>query len=290
MMHKNDSGTVESTLIGLFFSLTFSSVVIAFLLLQFYGVAVTGNNAAISLPSSGLVSGLQDFKSNNVVDNVNYIDGLGKYVYVPDVGRVLSNNPTGLECWLILAHIDDANGVYSVSYDINNSVKEDYGVFVRTWNNFNIYNERIDVKSDGFHAVYATFESGFYPYPLANQNTNVKIRTEFNEDEGTYSFYFNGNLIFTKTGISKPIFSTSDAYYGGVWSKTEGFTIESINAGAFNFSSDNILEQIKSFLNVLAKIVLWNVDEQFLPLALNIIFIKTQLAGIVVCIFVIIRG
>jgi len=287
----NENGTVEGTLLGLLFSLTFASVVIAFLLLEFYGVSVAG----IELPSSGTISGAQNFKTNDIVDNVNYVDSNAYFTYVPNVGRVLTSAPPSLWGAMYLAHIEPNNDIYTISYSINNSVKGDYAVFVRASTSLIPYNERIDITSSGFripNSIIDTIESNFYPYPNANQITNVKIKTVFNKGTGKLEFYFNNQLAFTKTGIPDipSVLDNGATFYAGVSSKTVGFTVESIDTGGFNFSDVSIIGQVAAFLEVLGRIVLWNVDEQFLPLALNILFIKTQLAGIIICIIVIIRG
>jgi hypothetical protein len=294
--HNNEDGSVSTILIGLLFSLTFSSVVIAFLLVQFYGVALVGNQAAIELPGGdGLVSGDQDYKTNSVTDNVNFVDSTSGFTYVPNIGRVLTKSPPSLWDGLYLGHITDTKGVYTITYDINNSVKGDYAVFARMNVLLLPYNERIDVTQNGFripNGIIDTVTSNFYPYPNANQVEKVRIKTVLDKNKGTLEFHFNNKLIFTKTGIADipSILDNGATFYAGVASKTLGFTIERINSGWFNFSDSSIIGQLAGFFEILGQIVLWNVDDIYLPNLLNIIFIKTQLAGIVVCIIMIIRG
>lgn len=293
---KNDDGAIETTLMGLIFSLTFSSMVIAFLLVQAYGYDVTGDESSINIPTSGIVDGMQDFKTNDITDNVNYADSNSRYTFMPNVGRVLTASPPSLWDGLYLAHVSDIDGVYTISYNINNSVKQDYAVFVRMNTVLLPYNIRVDVTNTGFripNGIIDTITDNYYPYSTSpNQIENVKIKTVYDKKSGTLKFYFNDKLAFTKTGISDvPSFLDNGAtFYAGVASKTLGFTVESIDAGSFNFDSTDIISQIAGFFDVLFRIIVWNVNPQFLPNELNIIFIKTQLFGIIICIVMILRG
>ena len=114
---------------------------------------------------------------------------------------------------------------------------------------------------------------------------------------GELKFYWNGALMFTQTGILHDFLNPANlftTYYAGVSSSTSGFTIESMSVGAFSLGNtgdgSGILESLAGFFSVIMTIVLWNVNPQFLPWELNLLFIKTQLAGIVICIIIIIRG
>lgn len=292
---KNDNGSVEGTLLTLLFSLTFSSVVIAFLLLQFYGYAAVGNEGIISLPSSGVLDGFQNYKTNEITDSVNLVDGLGKYVFVSGIGRVLSNNPDGLACNLLLRNVMPENRIYTVNYELNNSVHQDFTVYARYYNGVvNIYNIPIKFSNDGIHVIDGLTEFTdvyFYPYSGLMQMDKLRIKTVFNEDDGELKVYLNNALLFTRGGFWNPVVSMGNAFYAGVMSKTEGFTVETIDAGSFNFNTGNdVLSQIGAFIDTLIKIVFWNVNSQFLPLELNLLFIKTQLAGVIICIIIIIRG
>lgn len=292
---KNDEASVSTILLGLIFSLTFSSVVISFLLLNAYGYDAVGNEAPITLPTGSVISGFQDFTTNNVTDNVNYVDANSHFTYVPNVGRVLTDSPPSLWGGMYLAHVSDNAGVYTVSYVINNSVKEDYSVFVRMNAVLLPYNIRVDITDTGFripNGIVDVITDSYYPYPTPNQVEKAKIKTVYDSNAGTLEFYFNDKLAFTKRGISAipSILENGATFYAGVASQTLGFTVESINVGSFNFGNTSLIGQLSSFVDVLMKIILWNVNPQFLPTELNIIFIKTQLVGIIICIVIIIRG
>lgn len=296
MKHDNESGAIETTLIGLIFSLTFSSIVIAFLLVQFYGAGVSGVYPSIqSVPDSGILSTFQNYKTNIISDNVNYMSkNSGSWVFVSGVGRVLTGTGGSfglLNPIILLDGASPVNDEYVIRYAINNSVQSDYGIIVR-WSK-NPSDVIIYVKSDGFHIpnTLTGGEKAFFPYPDANQVTKVNIRTEFNEKQGTLKFYFNENLAFIYSNIPQQIvIPFTVTHYAGVLSNTDYFTLESIDIGAIDLSDSNIMKSVSSFIIVLARIIVWNVDSAYLPIELNLLLIKTQVFGIIVCAVMIIRG
>jgi hypothetical protein len=288
---NNENAGIETLLIGLIFSLAFSSIVIAFLIFNFYGVELTGNQAGIPLPDYGVLSPIQDYQNNSINDNVNYVSKFGSnWIYIPNVGRVLSAD--GLS-YMALKGVQQINGVYNVKYRLNNSVLSDYAIIIR-YTDGDINQLTVQVKSDGYHipSVFPLMPDVFYfPYPNANQKDKVQIRTVFDNKNGKLDYYEDGQLIFSKNDISPEIpFISPTHYYAGVGAIKEGFTIEMIDASSIIADAVNIVQQLSSFVDVLARIVLWNVDSQFLPLELNLILIKTQLAGIIICVIMIIRG
>lgn len=292
MKYKNDNASVETTLLGLFFSLSFSSIVIAFLLLQAYGVQVSGNYAPISMPDGGVISPLQNYQTNQISDNVNYVSKFGStWLYVPNVGRTLSAD--GLS-YMALKGVQPVNDVYTINYEINNSVLSDYSIILR-YTDGDLNQLIVNVKADGYHIPrelpIGSYDVFFFARPNANQNPDVTVKTVYNDKLGTLDWYEDGSLIFSASGLPSEIpFITLTRYFAGVGSSTSGFAVKSIHAGSIIADSTNIVQQIGAFIDVLAKIVLWNVDSQYLPLELNLIFIKTQLAGIVICAIVIARG
>jgi hypothetical protein len=291
MKHKNDDAAIETTLMGLLFSLTFASVVISFLLLQAYGYQVTGNYAAISLPDSGSISPIQNYKTNQINDNVNYVSKFGStWNFVTGVGRTLSAD--GLS-YMALKGVQPVNDVYTVKYTINNSVRSDYGIILR-YTDGDINQLVVNVKADGYHIprelTWGLTDIYYFERFEANQKEKVEIKTVFNDKTGNLQYYEDGTQIFSTTLPGELPYISLTHYYAGVSSSTAGFAVESIDGGTIIPDATNIVQQLGAFLDVLAKVVLWNVDSQFLPLELNLIFIKTQLAGIIICAIMIIRG
>lgn len=289
----------ERILLLLIFSLVFSSVAISFVLLQAYGYQTIDNEAAIIPPGAESTSGIQDYTTNTISDDNNYETGFGDFQYQPGVGRVLVS-ALG-EQWLLLGRVSPKNNVYTVNYRINNSVQADYAIAVR-YIGSNPFDIVVHVRDDGFHIhneAIPFLEWNFYPHAGASKVTKPVIKTIFTEkpnEQGVLQFYFDNQLIFTKSDITYPSFfgligSSARWYFAGVGSETVGFTVESIQVPGFRtYESSDILGQIATFIEVLARIILWNVNPAFLPWELNLIFIKTQLAGIIICAVVIIRG
>jgi hypothetical protein len=78
------------------------------------------------------------------------------------------------------------------------------------------------------------------------------------------------------------------SYWAGVSSKIVGFTVESINVGSFiSLDSTDLLSQLSGMIDVMSKVVLWGLPEQYLPLIFSIILIRTQEAGIILCVLAI---
>jgi hypothetical protein len=292
MKTKNDSGAIEVTLIGLLFSLTFSSILISFLLLQAYGYQVTGNQAPISLPDNGVISPIQNYQTNEINDNINYVSKFGStWKYISGVGKMLLLDG---KSYMALKGVQPANDVYTVIYKINNSVKADYGIVLR-YTDQDMNQMVVEVKQDGYHIpaylLLETQDHYFYPKLNANQNERPTIKTVWNDKTGDLQYYEDNLLVFHATNLpSEMPFISATHYYAGVSSSTSGFAVESIDASSIVAGATNIVQQLGAFLDVMAKVVLWNVNSQFLPLELNLLLIKTQLAGVIICVIMILRG
>jgi len=293
--YKNDEASVASILLGLIFSITFSSVVIAFILGQAYNYQVTGNEEFIDINTGSMIGGEQDYTTNDILDNANYVSKWGgaTWTYIPDIGKVLTDYSGSDNTYMALKGVVPVGDVYTVNYRLNNSVLADYGVILRYTEDMNKL--IVMVESDGFRVTNEQLfwnPNYFYAYPNANQIRDVQIKTVFNDKIASLDFYFQGQKIFSKDGLNQDTMKFNAArYYAGVATKTEGFTVEKINAGTITLdTSKNIFQQFEEFLGLMATIILWNVNPQFLPLELNLLFIKTQLIGIVICIIMIARG
>jgi hypothetical protein len=259
--------------------------------MQNFGYNAIGPEQAIRF-SDITLPGLQDYKSNTISDNANYIQttiGAGTFVYVPGIGRELQNNNYGLEPKLMLKGVQASNGIYTVVYKINNTVKADFTVYARYTGAGSLLNIPIKITTNKVEILewHEYTASAYIDLDGANEKTYVEIKTQFNEAAGSLNVYYDGTLILTKTGYT----GTGNDYYAGIMAKQNGFIVESINAGSINLStSSDILSQASQFLEILALIIVWNVNPVFLPLELNIIFIKTQVIGLIVCVAVWLRG
>jgi hypothetical protein len=300
--YNNEDGSVAALLLTLFFSLVISSLTISFLLLEVYGVSVAG----VDLPSSSdtllMYSNEQSYKNGTFDLELNRETWYGDWDYIAGTGVVFQSLGLSDYSYLVIKNIQvDANGFYQNSYFINNSVHSNYCIGLRITSGSDT--NEICITDDGFHVpnyIYLTNTKWgnkyFYPYPNANQIENVSIKTIYNEDDLTADFYFNGVKYFTVNQLAEPIhiFDVFGVYYGGISANIQGFTLEEFqtenNIINTNAKTQDTLALISGFIITVLKIVAWNVDSIYLPLELNLIFIKTQLAGIIICIIMIIRG
>lgn len=305
---NNDDGNAVVILTGLLFSIIFSSVVIAFLLMQVYGVSAvvpelpTQNDVKVFSNKQGFVDGAYDLST--IVASLN-----SKWVNRADVGMVLSTLSTGDMSYIAIDNIQkDTSGLYQNTYVINNSATNilgrhgDYCILLRYTGG--VDQNEVCFTSDGVkiptYLINAYTQWGnryFLAYPDINQIERATIKTVYNDINLKVTVYFNGDKLIETTSLSPDsnIMGLWGRYYGGVGSWILGFTLESFETlgGIVDVVTNNgqdILGSIAGFIGTILKIVLWNVDSAFLPLELNIIFIKTQLAGIIVCVISIIRG
>lgn len=281
---NNESGTAEGLLLLLIFSLTFSSVVVSFVLLQAYGYNTVAEESAIPI-AAGIVSGNQDYKSGIISDNANYIQetiGTGTWVYIPNIGMELQNNNLGLEPKILLRGVQPVNDTYTVTYKLNNSVHADFTVYPRYIGPAGYYNIPVKVTTNKIQILE------FHEYTVVaeveidgiKENNYPMIKTRFNEAQGTLDVFYNNALVLSKSGYT----GEGNDYYAGVMAKQNGFIVESIDAGSINLSGNtDILSQMSNFLDILTLIIIWNVNPIFLPWELNLIFIKTQVIGVLIC-------
>lgn len=305
---NNDDGSAVTILTGLLFSIIFSSVVIAFLLMQFYGANAvvpelpTQSDVKVFSNKQGFTDGSYDLST--IVASLN-----SKWVNHADVGMVLTVLSTGDMSYIAIDNIQkDTTGLYQNTYVINNSATNilgrhgDYCILLRYTGG--VDQNEVCFTSDGVsiptYLINAYTKWGncyFLAYPDINQIERATIKTVYDDTNLKVSVYFNGDKLIETTSLNPDnnIMGLWGRYYGGVGSWILGFTLESFETlgGIVDVVTNNgqdILGLISGFFVTVLKIVLWNVDSAFLPVELNIIFIKTQLAGIIVCIVAIIRG
>lgn len=285
MKKNNENGLTAIGAITFFsISVVFSSIVISWMLLNAYGVSVSG----VTFPEfSGIVN--YDLAHSDVSDNIemtdnwNYTSGKGKtaetensYIYF-----------TGAK--------PNQNGAFVNTYSLINENKKDYSI-VLSADSFNTI--EVIVEQDGFHIPrnggILNYIWGddlyFYPYDGANQAVNVNIKTVYNPNAifenteiGNYlDFYFNDVLLFSldstynheSTGLSQ-----LDKKYSGVGSKNNiGLVVNTFSAT--NDRADNnvlsLLESLQLWAKLLFQLLVWNVNPTYLPWELNILMIKSQ--------------
>ncbi|MDD2208267.1 MAG: hypothetical protein PHU45_02810 [Bacilli bacterium] len=303
-----DSG-VSKLLLALVGSLVFSSVIISFILMGAYGVNVSGLNLDTGITH---YSPHQNFETCSYNDSTWFTLSSGEYsgwkpvcgsglVYLGKTfdDTILHWPLTELTFSYVLFKNEQADGNGNIinNYYINNSVHSDYSIILKYTDSAN--QNEIIVDSTGYHIpnhffsrYYTLGDLFFYPYADANTLENPVYRTVYNEEAKTAMLYLDGNLLFTATNLKISGFFDSTAYYGGLGAKTNGFTLKLLDTDNQVVSDNvgNILNQVIGFMGTIIKLCLWNVDEIYLPAIANLILIKTQIAGIIICIIVIMRG
>jgi len=289
-------------------SLFMSAFLITYFLFSMYGVSWS---SGINLPDTiKIYSNEQNLKTGTFNISAFYTDGGGIWTQITGIGLVLNtiSNPYGAGILIKNIQIGDD---YKISnhYQINNSVKGDYFVYVRRTGGHDTI--AIKVSSDGFHIpTYSmlglpSYDEVFISYPSVNQIENAVITTDFYEridGNPILTFTFNGNTYLTSDNLIRNmnLFGLFGIYYGGVSSNTPEFTLEYfdsdntiIQSGNDMFSSNPVLAPFQTayaFIKTMIVLTFWNVPEQYLPSALNVILIKTQAFALLVCLVVLARG
>jgi hypothetical protein len=239
----------------------------------------------------------QNFTSNNTYNEDLISHGTffanefsGNWVQ-SDIGYTLQSPPNtiyfGYAQILFKNVMKDSNGNYDTTYQINNSVHGEYVIYIRKTNNQLSFADNIEVKiaSDGIHLSQFDilsplgYDKGFYPSTTIINEDFATIRTVFNPELKIVDVYYNDILLISGMNMNElSILSIGAFYYGGVGSKTDGFTlvatpyilISRTPITANNSGIDNVV----SFLFTFGALLIWNVSEENLPWIFNIILIK----------------
>lgn len=293
MKKLNENATGSGLVLTIFTSLIFSTVLISWFMLQIYGVTVAG----IDLPSNNFsYSSTQDFQTNNInIETIRTVDE-SHWDYQTGIGKVLTDFNSGLGGGIYINNIQpNPSGYVTNHYHINNSVKGEYTIILNT--NSAGSGAKLVISNDGiykpvfFGNILITIPK-VINYPNMKDIEDVEITTVYNENENTADITFNGNT-YTVSDLQKDLTVINlGHYYGGVESKTQGFTIES-------FSTNNIVQAstqtdaitaFYAFVVVALKLVFYNVSPDLLPWELNVILIKTQGIGLLIGLYSLLRS
>jgi hypothetical protein len=307
--YDNQIASVATILIILCFSLVFSSVVITYFLTQM-------NNNSCVVPSIGLPLSLSSYSQSQNFANGQFNmstlarTGSNNWVLVPNVGYQLIISTIQPLNYFYIQNIEpDSSGIIVNNYVINNTGQNWYSIVLS--GNGGMSNNEVLVMNDGFHIPNFLFsgvrlgDNDFIPYPNAAKVVNANIQTQFHDcslyasDCDAYvTFTFNGQP-FTSHKVNKDstisvlgVPLTNSMYYGGLCGYTGGlvFNYFSTLNTIQQTQSNNVLSLISSFVSTMLLIAGWTLPDCALPLTLNLILIKTQLAGIIICLVVILRG
>ena len=237
--------------------------------------------------------------------------GSSAWVYSQNVGLVYKGGLSSDEAYLYIDNINPTSqGIITNTYIVNNSVMEDYTIVLK--GQAGISNNEIRVESDGFHIPdftilggYTGYDNDFIPYPNANKVTTANIVTNYYDtsrgiaitsaNPSTVTFTFNGQQFYSDKLNKEESFLGMQGTnrYGGIGTKNYGTTLQYFKSGnQIAGESENIdpLSNIASFLSTMITIIAWTLPETVLPLTINILLIKTQVAALAICFFAWVRG
>jgi hypothetical protein len=307
--YDNEAASVATILIILCFSLVFSSLAITYFLSQMHNSSciVPSINLPSELPS---YSNVQNFANGQYNISTLARTGSNSWVYISSIGYQLTVSTIQPLNYFYIQNIQpDSNNMITNSYLINNTGKNWYSIVLV--GNAGLSNNELIIRNDGFHIpsfLYSGIPYGdndFIPYPNADKVVTANIQTTLhdcsafdNSCDAYVTFSFNGQT-FTSHKINKDstisilgIPLTSGTYYAGLCGYSAGLVFNyfsSVNTIA-QTSNTNVLSIISSFITTMLIVAGWTLPECALPLVVNAILIKTQIAGIIICIVVILRG
>lgn len=288
----SSSGGAIAIFLGLLFYLVLASGVISWTIYQKDQVQISEFNPAYSdirlLNTSQIFTNSATYNDENMAyssDNWEFRDGIGIY---RKTGGTLSTHP------IVWKNIIPIQGNYTNTYVINNSVHGEFTIWLRYTGSYISSSDTIYVRFDdtGIHipAHILDLETGdfkFYPITGLLTRDNITVKTVFNNDLGTASIYVDGIKMFDTSGLWKlSILSVEDLYYGAIESQTEGFALNTLHTTmSVTDISYGILDSLIKFVQTFFTVLVWNVDESYLPWIWNILLIKIELLALLVFFF-----
>jgi hypothetical protein len=289
----NDKATGTGLVLIIFTSLIFSTIMISWFMLQIYGVSLAGIDLSMGNQS---FSSSQNFLTNQINMGTIRTSDESIWTYQTGIGKVLTSFNSGIGGGLYINNIQPkSDGIIINDYVINNSVHGEYSIILNT--NAQGSGGKLVISNDGVYRPYF-FGNVLLTIPKVVNYAGMKdiddvtIRTVYNENLNTVDLTFNGNT-YTITDIQKDLTAVNlGHFYGGVESKTAGFTIKSFNTDTqIQVSQDtDAVTMFYAFIVIALKLVFYNVSPDMLPWELNILLIKTQTIGLLIGIYSMIRS
>lgn len=242
-----------------------------------------------------------DIYSGNTVDlsgktefdnliNTNYIT----YSDWSFVNNTLYYSGEGIDNEIYLKGIQPENGVYTVIYDIDNSEDLSFWIYITEggYNNQYSYIMEYDTSTGIVSIAYPYNRNAvgeFFREEIISVSQDLSgelsLKTVLDTNTGNIKIY-KDNVEF----IDIPV-SLKDDYdhYGGLEVLTAGsFTVNSIATKIVITSNDD--NNNIDFITTIAKLMLWTVPEEYMPLMFNIILIKLPILMLGIAVAFYIRG
>lgn len=228
-----------------------------------------------------------DFR-NPVYQEVLHIDYTDSWEFDSEKG-LYSTNPTNNKVYFQGLQSDE--GYYETSYTLKNPNNNYIEVIFR---DTSILSRSYVAIHDGYIELWDKdgLLSGMnllYPvatYPANFDNTEFVVSTHYNPATGLAKFSVNGNLIFTRT-IST---NTQTEVYLGVYTDGADTSIISISSNANLVDTTTENWGLWEFLAVMATLLAYTVDDEYLPWWLNAVFIKVPILILAYITISLIRG
>lgn len=203
------------------------------------------------------------------------------------------------------------NSTYKNKYFLQNPEHKNYKVYmlwVNEWIPTAQYAYEIRVSNTGFLLVRTTWLDnvicsfseeecwgggtwfGEYLYPNANELETINITTEYNFQEQWFKVYLENNVIIFHdfAGTDPRSKLAKEIYYGGLEVYGTGLELHKVISQVH--TTYNTEFSWFSFITNMIALTIWNIDESILPWQLNILFVKSHVMLLIVCIAQFIRG
>lgn len=185
--------------------------------------------------------------------------------------------------------VPNSAGEYDVTYQIDNVNDLNFELYI-TQGGISDSSSYILTYKNGWITMYTpyvhTLVGSFFKTELISQSLSLadehRIQTIVNPSTQQLSIVIDGSTVLQLNTEIKSSYN----HYGGFLIAGDGrFIIEEVT------TSIKILDEgDSSFLGIIASLMLWNVDEKYLPLAFNIILIKFPMIVLTMAIAFYLRG
>lgn len=239
--------------------------------------------------------------------NLQYvtIDGYGELLqispYYTAIGRF---NP--IDNTLNIRGIESDNNVYSVTYNLYNPDTTDFSIISAvTQPNWFTGNKKLllskfeNVGTNSMQLIVRNVEDSTLDYAFNSPifiNTNIgnywnnnglnKISTIYNKNNDVLNIYLNDNIIASNIPVD---FGTDEIImYAGIRIEEDNnIYLKSIESKVY-LTEDS--ENSQNLLLIIAQLLVWNVDEEYLPAIINFILVKIPIIFLSIGLALYLRG
>jgi hypothetical protein len=286
-------------LVGLVISLFISSFLIASIVVDKENVQLSSFEPSIL----GIGNYIDEVKFNNTAYCEDYKDQIEIYMgnwSCSELGLV-SNSESFITIisGFYFPNSIPSNNVYDTTYYINNSIGSEFDINVRIRGSRDIakYQDikvsfNIDKIRIPNNILYGLSDIEI-DYPGILSLDYLIIRTIFDEGKDELDLIVNGKNVLTdyETNDRTPLV---DLDYGGIEAYNNGLILENaklpLEVSKTSSVDTSILRTIGSIWTLVLQVMVWTIPETYFPLWANLLFIKTQVIGIIIAGLAVLRG